>query len=977
VDSKLNSVSSTIESQKTSGQVRAVAAKVRVPTPDSYGLARLDALMEHLWRRRLGLVVGPAGSGKTTVLARFASTSRAPVAWYRCESWDVSQDHLLRHLEKAFAGLVGDGAPSWRTVEEASYTLEQWSGDRMVLVVDDAHTIAGTPAEAALERFVDYAPASLLTLVASRAQPGFNLSRLRLSGALGEINGDDLRFRSWEVESLFRDFYREPLPPVELAELARRTEGWAAGLQLFHLATSGKASAERRRILRALGGGSRLVREYLARNVLDELPKSLRRFLIDSCVLGRLSGPICNRFLNRTDSHQLLQELERRQIFTSALGNDGDYRYHEVLRSHLEHVMVEETGEAALRTRYRQAGVVLEEAGAVPEALHAYCRAEDWTAVDRLLGRSGAQLAQGTGVWIDALPPAVLAHDPWLILASARRHRAEGRWRTAVETYQLAEKNFGGSEAIHICQRERQTLAAWLTSAPAPPVDSIGLLRLATNRDPLGVRAQLSGQASAQERLVAGVASLLAGEVIDAKRLLLLTSEGPDTSEAIAAGARLAAAVASLLGGDREGMRALEEAVEHADMLGQGFMARLGRACTALAGQTRGADEVAAVRNACARVGDQWGAAAAALFQGWNVVVSRNLTTDTVPILESATDEFHELGAAVLEAWAAAVLALALAQRGHPRALEAARRAENLVNSSGADGARLFVYPALALAEPARNAQYVALARAAQARTGLSTQLLPENRDRAQPLPARAVSIRCFGEFGISIDGHPLRMRTMKPRTRALLRRLSADAGIAIHREVLQEALWPGVEAEASARNLHVAISSLRQALEPGVARGASSLVVREGDAYRLVLPHGSEVDLVLFDEALRQSRNARAAGGFKVAVQSLETAFELGENQLLPEDGSADWIVLRRERCRTSLLSAAQQVAALLMQRAQPSIAARICTVGLGIDRYDDALWRLLIAARQQAGDKVAASRAESDYRQMLAELDVPPTAT
>jgi ATP/maltotriose-dependent transcriptional regulator MalT len=488
----LGSVTPALVNTKVNIPIRAVAAKVRVPTPESYALARLDALMERCWGRRLGLVVAPAGSGKTTLLARFASTAGVPVAWYRSESWDVSQDHLLRHLERAFAGILGDTAGGWRTVEEASSALERWSGNRMLLVVDDLHTIAGTEAEAALERFIDYTPTSVLTLVASRSLPAFNLTRLRISGALAEISGEDLRFRSWEVENLFRDFYREPLPPVELAELARRTEGWAAGLQLFHLATSGKASAERRRILRALGGGSRLVREYLARNVLDELPPSLRRFLIDSCVLGRLSGPICNRFLDRTDSHRLLQELERRQIFTSAIGDDGDYRYHEVLRSHLEHVLVEEVGEGALRLRYGQAGIVLEHLGAVPEALRAYCRAEDWSAVDRLLGRNGAQLAQGTGVWIDALPPAVLAHDPWLLLASARRHRAEGRWRTAVETYQLAERGFGSSEAMHLCQRERQTLAAWLTSTPAPAVDSIDLLRLAVSRDPLAIRDRKS-----------------------------------------------------------------------------------------------------------------------------------------------------------------------------------------------------------------------------------------------------------------------------------------------------------------------------------------------------------------------------------------------------------------------------------------------------------------------------------------------------
>ena len=946
-----------------------------MPTPDSYALARLDALMERFWGRRLGLVVAPAGSGKTTLLARFASTSGVPAAWYRCESWDVSQDHLLRHLEKAFAGILGDAAEGWRTVEEAASALELWSGARMLLVVDDLHTIAGSEAESALERFIDYTPTSVLTVVASRSLPAFNLSRLRISGALAEISGEDLRFRSWEVENLFRDFYREPLPPVELAELARRTEGWAAGLQLFHLATSGKASAERSRILRALGGGSRLVREYLARNVLDELPAPLRRFLIDSCVLGRLSGPICNRFLDRTDSQHLLRELERRQIFTSALGDEGDYRYHEVLRSHLEHVLVGEAGEANLRVRYREAGAVLELSGAVPEALHAYCRAEDWAAVDRVLGRNGAQLAQGTGVWIDALPPAILEHDPWLLLASARRHRAEGRWQTAVETYQRAEKGFGTAEAMHLCLRERQTLAAWLTSTPPPPIDSIGWLRLAISRDPFGLRAQLAGQTSAQERLVAGVSSMLAGDVVDARRLLALAAESVDASEVLVAGARLGAAIASLLTGDHDGVRQLEQAVESADALGQGFIARLGRACTALGHGAGSAAEAAAVRSACDRIGDRWGAASAALVQGWGLVLGGRLDTEAPPVLDWAAGQFHELGAGVLEAWARALWALALAQQGDPSALGAALKAENLANTAGVDGARLFAYLALARADPGRSAQYVELAAAAQARTGLVVPAPDQNPESSKMRSLGALSIRCFGQFHFAIDGRPLPMKSLKPRTRALLRRLSADAGSAVHRDVLQEALWPNLGRESSARNLHVAISSIRQALEPGVARGASSLVVREGDAYRLVLPPGSEVDLISFDQALLQIRSSCAAGDSALAVQAFEMAFQIGDDQLLADDGSADWIVLRRDRCRSALLNAAQQVAALLMLQMQPSIASHVCAAGLRLDRYDDALWRLLIKARQQAGDKVAANRAEADYRLMLTELGVSPT--
>ncbi|HSR24648.1 MAG TPA: AAA family ATPase, partial [Candidatus Eisenbacteria bacterium] len=434
-----------------------LAAKLRAPRADALPRERLDDLLSGLWSRRLALVVAPAGSGKSTLLARFAATAGVPVAWYRPETWDGAVDVFLGYLEAALRAALGDLPGGWTTVEDAARALQTWPGPRALLVVDDLHALEGTPAEAALERLIDYAP-SLHFLAASRVQPGFNLPRLRVSGGLLEIGGDDLRFRSWEVERLFRDFYQDPLPPVELATLARRTEGWAAGLQLFHLATRGKAPEDRRRVLAGLSAGSRFVREYLTRNVLQELPPELRGFLVETCVLGRLSGPICDALVGRSDSTALLRELERRQVFTQALDDDCQYRYHEVLRAHLEAILVQELGEVAVRDRHRRAGFVLEEAGALAEALHAHCRGEDWAAVDRLLGHGGEQLIEGSHVWIDALPPAALGHDPWLLLASARRHRADGMWDAALVAYQRAERGLGvAGAAEETARRERQT----------------------------------------------------------------------------------------------------------------------------------------------------------------------------------------------------------------------------------------------------------------------------------------------------------------------------------------------------------------------------------------------------------------------------------------------------------------------------------------------------------------------------------------
>jgi DNA-binding SARP family transcriptional activator len=941
-----------------------LAAKLRLPRSDALPRERLDELLGGLWSRRLAIVVAPAGSGKTTLLARFAATAGVPVAWYRPESWDGAVDVFLRYLEAALRTALGDLPGNWATVDDASRALQTWPGSRALVVVDDLHTLEGTPAEAALERLIEYAP-TLHFLTASRAQPRFNLPRLRVSGGLLEIGGDDLRFRSWEVERLFRDFYRAPLPPAELASLARRTEGWAAGLQLFHLATRGRPPEERRRVLAGLGAGSRFVRDYLTRNVLAELPPDLRAFLVDTCVLQRLSGPICDALLDRRDSRAQLQELERRQVFTQALDDAGHYRYHEVLRGHLESVLVQEVGEPAVRERYRRAGAVLEEAGALAEALHAHCRAEDRVAVDRLLGNSGEQLVQGSQVWIDALPPAVLAQDPWLLLAGARRYRADGLWDAALAAYQRAEAAAGAANAGDAARRERQALSAWLRPPAAPAADASGLLREATRRDPRGVRAR-AGQAGPEAaEVVAGLCALLAGDVRDAQRAIAMAETGPLVSGALATAARLGLGVAGLLAGDGRGAAELAAAIEAAEAQGAGFLTRLGHACRAL---HAGPEPAAAARFTCQRLGDGWGAALAGLLEGWARAHSADAgeTRAAAPLLEEVAAWFERIDAPVLQAWAAAVRAFALARAGAGDAVPAALRARRLAQVRGVEGAGLFADAALATAEPARRPEHTALMAARRAETGIGGDWAPVGALRA------TVEIRLFGGFRIDMDGAAMDLSGLKPRVRALLRLLAVQGGRPLHREVIQAALWPEAPSDAGARNLHVAISSLRQALEPGVARAGFTLVVRDGDAYRLAMGPELSIDLVAFEADVVAAVRARASDPDRAAA-SLRSALDRFQGELLPEDGSAEWLTEARERCRSAGAEAAQGLAELRLERDDPAGAAHAAARGLRIDRYHDPLWRLLVRAREQAGDHVAASRARAEYARVLDELGLP----
>ena len=958
-----------------------VPAKVRPPRLSSFRRERIDTLMSRAWGHRLVLVVAPAGSGKTTLLTRFAESAGVPVAWYRAEPWDSRVPDLLAHLEGAFAAVLPEIPREWRTIQDAARALEACSVERLVLVVDDLHALADSRAELALERLVTYAPSSLTIVAASRAMPRFNLSRMRVSGDLMEIGADDLRFRSWEVERLFREFYGDHVPPEELAVLARRTNGWAAGLQLFHLATRNRTAEERRGILATLGPASRLTREYLARNVLDHLSPTLRAFLVETSPLGRLTGALCDAFLGRDGSHEVLVHLERNQIFTSGQ-DDGSYRYHEVLQSHLEGVLLDQLGESGVRDRYAAAAALLESAGALPDALAAYCRAEQPDAVHRLLGRDGERLVQASGSWLDIVPPALMLNDGWVMLATARRHRDSGRWSEAVELYERAEAAFAGADASVVALRERLALNVWLDASPARhATDWSSILRQASLRDPAAARARADDLDEPWRTLTAGLASLLAGQVTDARRLLRRAVEMEGAGRAGAATARVGAALAALLSGEEAIDDELHAALAAAEAARVDWLSQLARAIqvfTALPPDAELPD-----RETSPSLAGEWRSAIEDLIAGWALLRTGRPSTEA---LERAARSFRTLNSAVLEVWALALLSLSLAIERASGAREAAVQAENMARSAGVPAVRTFCYLALAELEPARSDDYLALAAAATADSGLVPPWHGRDRgfapgadaDTARSASVTAVAARepvmlqCLGGLSVRIGDRPVDLAAIKPRARALLRVLAVHLGAPVHREVMQELLWPDVDAETGRRNLHVAISAVRQALEPGIPRGSSAYVRREGDAYRLALPLGSEVDVVRFERAIAAGRAARADGDVRAALSAYKTALDLYRGDLLPEDGPAEWVVAPRERYRDGLVEAAIATAELALAEGDHATAIEACGAGLRCERFHDPLWRLLIEARERAGDSAAANVARNGYSRMLAELGV-----
>jgi len=967
------------------------------PRVEALVVGRLIAQLGAIWEHRLGLVVAPPGAGKSTLLAAFARGLDIPVAWYEADRWDSTPMVLIARLASAFRDVDGSDVDSWVDVEDVLAGIAAIRAPRVLLLIDDLHAIEGTPAEAIIERLITRGPANLHVLAASRSQPRFNVSRLRVAGHALELGPDDLRLRTWEVERLFRDVYGDPMPPVELARLARWTEGWAAGLQLFHLATQGRTASERRDVLRSLGPRSRLASEYLAQNALDRVSDDLREFLIASSVLGRLSGPLCDALLGRSGSAAVLDDLERRCLFTTRLGSEATYRYHEVFRSHLQGVLLAEVGAEGARARFLAAGDVLMADGLPAEALEAYVRAEAWDIVERLLGSDGQTIADGPLRWLGLEAQHVLPGDAWLGLARARRLRAEGRFRDAVEAYGVVAREARTAAAAERARAERAAITVWLQgdASPAPEVAGSWSLRLrrALQRDPRAVARDVGPDADVDLRLVAGLAALAAGDLREARGILDEIAEDPDTEGLVACVAQLARGAAALLEGNHEdGIVDVNGAVGAAEGLGWEWLARVGRSLLALSGRPDHLGEAARLAETANAAGDAWGAALAALARSWGSLArvlgrAQDPVSDAIdPVASSALAGFVP-GAPVLQAWAIAIAALHASFRGDASGPELVRNARSL-----ARGTNIAAVESLAsLAEAVRR-------RDSEDEDACSDRLWQEHGLRV-PLPASSpmetlrtadgsstgvrrapatfesrppAALRLLGPFRLEIAGQAVDLAAIRPRVRALLQVLAMNVGASVHRESISEILWPDADPGALARNLHVAIASLRRVLEPDASRGGFRLVLREGEGYRLEMPPGSDVDLVSFEAAVAEVRAGAARHDSGAVEHWSRLALDRYTGDLLPEAGPAEWVVARRESLRSQAVQVAELLAAALLERGDAGASAAVCTAALERDRYHDPLWRTLIAAREASGDQAAARSVRAAYRRTLDELGV-----
>jgi LuxR family maltose regulon positive regulatory protein len=298
----------------------------------------------------LTLVDAPAGSGKTTALAQWlaADADRPSACWLSVDRGDNDPTRFWTYtIMAAREAVPGIGKASLAALrggaDVATFVLppiinELAAADTpTVLVIDDYHVIDNPAIHWQVEQFLDHIPDGIQVVISTRADPPLPLSRWRGRGRLAELRAADLRFSDAEASELLGRM-QLAVEAADVETLVERTEGWAAGLSLAGLSLSGRHDAHR--FVQEFAGTDRHVLDYLGSEVLAGLAPDAQRFLVQSSVLHRLSGELCDAVLERRGSARLLAELERSNAFVVPLGDSREwYRLHhlfgEVLRSEL------------------------------------------------------------------------------------------------------------------------------------------------------------------------------------------------------------------------------------------------------------------------------------------------------------------------------------------------------------------------------------------------------------------------------------------------------------------------------------------------------------------------------------------------------------------------------------------------------------------------------------------------------------------
>ncbi|MFL5802752.1 MAG: LuxR C-terminal-related transcriptional regulator [Roseiflexaceae bacterium] len=397
-----------------------------------------------------------------------------PVRFWRyllsaCRAWDPT-------LGKAsLAALRMAQQPSIETLLTPFINELARLPSRHILVIEDYHNITVPEVHTALAFLVEHLPSTVHLMLTTRSNPALPLARWRARNELTELTAEDLRFSPAEIQAFLEQTLHVALSPEALARLEQRTEGWVAGLRLVALALQHKTAASTvEQFLATFSGGHRHVVEYLISEVLAAQPEPLQTFLLSSCFLTKLTGSLCDATTGRSDSAQVLEQLERENLFLIPL-DSGDrqawYRYHPLFAEALRQYAQQQLGEAHVRLLHERASAWYEAQGMLPDAVEEAIAAGQApraaALIEGIFDRSGFNELYTASRWIEQLPDTLLHDHPLLCFVYAN-------------ALLFTSDRYAPATALAVERWARVAEEAWRKENNAPRLGQVAALRAAT-----------------------------------------------------------------------------------------------------------------------------------------------------------------------------------------------------------------------------------------------------------------------------------------------------------------------------------------------------------------------------------------------------------------------------------------------------------------------------------------------------------------
>jgi LuxR family maltose regulon positive regulatory protein len=393
---------------------------------------RLQARITEGLHRPLTLITAPAGFGKTTLVASSIAQSGTHVAWLSLDRDDNQVGRFLTYLvaalqenDPAIGGEAAQlAAASPQVPPEAILThlvndLERADTDT-ALVLDDYQFINHRATHEAVTFLLEHCPGTFHLVIVSRSDPPLPLARLRARGQLVELRAADLRFTAAEAAQFLNDTMALHLDAEAVAVLEERTEGWIAGLQMAALSMQGREDVAG--FIQGFAGTHRFVMDYLLEEVLNREPEDVRAFLLQTAILTRLTGALCNAVTGGSEGQEMLERLEQRNLFLVPLDDERRwYRYHHLFADLLRARLHKSASYCAGELLSRAAGWCARE-GQVDAAIGYALTAQDYERAAGLIASHWHHTAnrgeiETVWAWLDALPEDTIQESAPLGLA--------------------------------------------------------------------------------------------------------------------------------------------------------------------------------------------------------------------------------------------------------------------------------------------------------------------------------------------------------------------------------------------------------------------------------------------------------------------------------------------------------------------------------------------------------------------------------